>query len=97
MIDLEFEIVEKFDVDFNFMLASPIESIERFIKILNYSQNPNVRKMTLDICKFHLVSAKFLNYKPSQIVACSIILAINIWEKDNEKHSDNTEFFSHCR
>jgi hypothetical protein len=79
------------------MLAGPIESLDRYIKVLGYHNNPNVRKMTLDISKFQLVDAKFLKYKPSQIVACSLILAINIWEKESEKYSDNAEFFSLCR
>ena len=52
IIELEWKIVEAFDMDFNFMVAGPIESMDRFLRILNYDQNENVKKMTLDILKF---------------------------------------------
>lgn len=65
LIDLEFQIVSTFDMDFNFMVAGPIESMDRFLRILDYDQNENVKKMTLDICKFSLVDARFLKYKAS--------------------------------
>lgn len=87
LVELEFQIVEAFDIDFNFMLVSPVDLIDRYLRILNYDKDINVRKITFDICKFQLLDAKFLKYLPSQIAACSIILAINIEEKEQEKQS----------
>jgi hypothetical protein len=82
LVELEFQIVEAFDIDFNFMLVSPVDLIDRYLRILNYDKDINVRKITFDICKFQLLDAKFLKYLPSQLAACSIILAINIEEKE---------------
>lgn len=87
LVELEFQIVEAFDIDFNFMLVSPVDLIDRYLRILNYDKDINVRKITFDICKFQLLDAKFLKYLPSQLAACSIILAINIEEKELEKQS----------
>jgi len=42
-----------------------------------------------------LNDATFLKYRPSMIAACSIILAINIYEKDMEKYK-NKGFFKNC-
>ena len=82
LVELEFQIVEAFDIDFNFMLVSPVDLIDRYLRILNYDKDISVRKITFDICKFQLLDAKFLKYLPSQLAACSIILAINIEEKE---------------
>ena len=82
LVELEFQIVEAFDIDFNFMLVSPVDLIDRYLRILNYDKDINVRKITFDICKFQLLDAKFLKYLPSQLAACSIILAINIEERE---------------
>jgi len=52
LVELEFQIVEAFDIDFNFMLVSPVDLIDRYLRILNYDKDINVRKITFDICKF---------------------------------------------
>ena len=36
LVDLEFKMVETFDVDFNFMLVSPVDLIDRYLRILDY-------------------------------------------------------------
>jgi hypothetical protein len=76
--------------DFNF--PGPIQSMERFLRILSYDTNKTIWDMAFQICKFQLNDARFLNYKPSVIAACSVILAINIYEKDKEQYS-NRGFF----
>lgn len=38
--------------------------------------------MCNEICKFSLNDDMFLNYRPSQIAACSCILSINIFKKE---------------
>ena len=48
--------------------------------------------MGFQISKFQLNEAKFLKYRPSQIAACSTILAINIYEKDLETQGQSTFF-----
>jgi hypothetical protein len=65
LVELEFKIVEAFDIDFNFMLVSPVDLIDRYLRILNYDKDQNVRKITYDVSKFVLLDAKFLKYLPS--------------------------------
>jgi hypothetical protein len=43
-----------------------------------------------------LNDAKFLNYRQSMIAACSIIIGINIFEKENLNIS-NANFFKNCK
>jgi len=69
-----------FGFDFNF--PNPIHSMERYLRILNYDKNQTVKDMSFQILKFQLTDSVFLNYRPSMIAACSIILAVNIFEQD---------------
>lgn len=77
LIDLESDILIKLGFDFNF--PGPIQSMERYLRVLDYDMNKTVFEMGFQICKFQLNDAKFLNYRPSQIAACAVILAINIF------------------
>ena len=43
--------------------------------------------MSSEISKFSLNDDKFLNYRPSQIAACSVILSINIFKKEEIQHN----------
>lgn len=85
MIDLEADILIKMGFDYNF--PGPIQSLERFLRILKYDQNRTVYDMSYQICKFQLNDSMFLEYRPSQIAACSAIIAINIFERDQEQAS----------
>jgi hypothetical protein len=38
--------------------------------------------MAYQICKFQLNDVSFLDYRPSEIAAASLILSINIFEED---------------
>jgi hypothetical protein len=94
LIDLEAQILIKMGFDFNF--PGPIQSMERYLRVLNYDTNKTIMDMAFQISKFQLNDARFLNYKPSNIAACSVILAINIYEKDKEQFSDK-DFFIDCK
>jgi len=80
--------------DFNF--PGPIQSMERYLRILDYDLNKTILDMGFQISKFQLNDAKFLKYRASQIAACSAILAINIYEKDLETQGQ-TSFFKNCK
>ena len=80
LIDLESDILITMNFDYNF--PGPIQSMERFLRILEYDFNRTVYDMSYQICKFQLNDSKFLEFRPSQIAACSIIIAINIYERD---------------
>lgn len=90
LIDLEYKILTIFGYDFNF--PGPVQSMERFLRILGYDLNLAVYQMSCQICKFSLNESKFLIYRPSMVAACSIILSINIYERDNSNN-----FFEECQ
>jgi len=94
LIDLEADILMTLGFDFNF--PGPIQSMDRFIRILSYDKNKTIREMAYQISKFQLNDAKFLNYQPSCIAACSVILSINIFQKIEEQ-SNPTGFFANCQ
>ena len=94
LIDLEEHVLMMLGFDFNF--PGPIQSMDRFIRILSYDKNKTIREMSYQICKFQLNEAKFLNFRPSCIAACSVILSINIYQKIEEQ-SNPTGFFAGCK
>lgn len=91
MINLEADVLVKLSFDFNF--ASPIQSMERFLRLLNYDQNQIVYDMSYQICKFQLNDSMFLDYRPSQIAAAAVLISINIFERDAEKNRKPEDSF----
>ena len=76
LIELELEIITMFGFDFNF--PGPVETMERFLRILGYNKNTEVDKLSRSILKHQIRLASLLNYRPSQVAACAVIIAINI-------------------
>lgn len=83
LIDMESDILMRLGFDFNF--PGPIQSMERYLRILGYDLNRTVFDMGFQICKFQLNEALFLDYRPTQISAAAVILSINIYEEDQPK------------
>ena len=52
--------------------------------------------MSFQVLKFQLNDSVFLNYRPSMIAACSVILAVNIYEHDMILVNNDKSFFSKC-
>jgi len=95
IINLEAHILISMGFDFNF--PGPIQTMERYMRILNYDFNKVVYDMAFQICKFQLNDATFLNYAPSKVAASSLLLAINIYEWDMEKKKrSGKSFFKNC-
>ena len=93
LISLEEEILRHFGFDLNFQ--TPIPSLERFMRILNYDQHDVIFKMAFQILRASLVDGKFLQFEPSKMAACALILSINIFEK-NREHKKSGDFFKNC-
>mmetsp|Transcript_15895 Transcript_15895/g.24495 ORF Transcript_15895/g.24495 Transcript_15895/m.24495 type:complete len:151 (-) Transcript_15895:159-611(-) len=97
LVDLEFKILMELSYDFNF--PGPMESVERFLRVLEYDHKKIIYDMSYQICKFALTESKFMNYRFSQIAAASVILSINIHEKEQfvkkclKKKEKNSNFF----
>ena len=65
------------------------------MRILNYDLNRTIFDMSYQICKFQLNDAQFLKYQPSVMAACALLLSINIYERDLERHNPSG-FFRNC-
>lgn len=76
LIQMEIEIGNLFDWNFNFQ--GPVEFIDRFIRLLNVKNERSVKSISVQYCKFALNNSKFLNYRPSELAACSVIIALSI-------------------
>ena len=50
LIELEAEILTRMGFDFNF--PGPIQTMERFLRVLDYDLNKTVYEMSFQICKF---------------------------------------------
>ena len=68
--------------------------MERYLRLLNYQSNSTVSEMAYQICKFQLNDALFLDYRPSEIAAASVLLSINIYEEDLQNTTKNSSFFT---
>lgn len=84
LIDLEYEILFMFGCDFNF--HGPIHFVDRYLRLMDFQNESVIQMMCQEICKFSLNDEMFLNYKPSQIAACSVILSINIFKKEERDY-----------
>jgi len=80
LIKMELEIITLFGCDFNFNCHGIF--IDRYLRILGYHKNEMVKLMSYELSKFSLNEDLFLKYKPSVMAACSVILSINIFKKD---------------
>jgi hypothetical protein len=64
LIELENKIINK--LNFNFMIPGPIQTIERYLRILEYDKKTSVvYSMAYQICKFSQNDSMFLEFRPS--------------------------------
>lgn len=78
LIDLEYDIIFRFGCDFNF--PGPVESMERYLRVLGYHKNEKVTKLCREILRQQIKHADLLNYRPSQVAACTVLVAINMYQ-----------------
>lgn len=48
--------------------------------------------MAFQLSKFVLNDSRFLSYRPSQLAACSVLIAINIFKRDEEEYQKTGVF-----
>jgi hypothetical protein len=80
--DLEALILMKLGFDLNF--PGPMQFVERYLRVLKVQYEPPVYNFAYAICRLCLIDAKFLEYKPSVIAACAVILGINLQKRDSK-------------
>lgn len=90
----EAQILVQLSFDFN--VCGPTYSIERFLRVLNYDFDNKIKNIAVSICKFSLIQLGFQKFMPSMIAACSIIVAINIYE-NQEQEKRGGQFFKNCK
>ena len=90
IFDLEAKVLVKLGFDLHF--PGPVDPMYRFLHLLGYNKNDLMLNMTFQICKFTMNEPVFLNYRPSVIAACAIIISVNIYMRDKEAH-DSTGVF----
>lgn len=80
LVALETDILIRFGFDFNF--PGPIDSIQRYLRLVGYDKDRSVVAICEQLGRFQLNYSVFLKYKPSQIAACVVILSINLAKKN---------------
>lgn len=85
LINLEVDIGHRFNWNFNFQ--GPCEFIDRYVRILSIDKIRPIRNMAVQFCKFALNDAKYLNYRPSVMGACSVIIAVNVHTAEQYKNN----------
>jgi hypothetical protein len=80
LVDMEAHILIKLGFDLNF--PGPMQFVERYLRVLKVLYEPPVYNIAYAICKLCLVDARFLNYKPSVIAACAVMIGVNIQKKE---------------
>ena len=80
---MEQTILTVLSFDLNFI--NPIVATERYLRLLNFDKEPCIEEMAFQLSKFALNDPDFLNYRPSQIAACSVLIAANIFKRDQEE------------
>lgn len=56
--------------------------MQRYLRLLDFDVRPVVNEMSFQLSKFVLNDSKFLDYRPSQLAACSVLISINIYKRD---------------
>ena len=90
VFDLEAKVLVKLGFDLHF--PGPVDPMQRFLHLLGYNKNDLVLNMTFQICKFTTNKPVFLNYRPSMIAACAVILCANIYMRDTEAYESTGVF-----
>ena len=84
VFDLEAQVLVKLGFDLHF--PGPIAPMDRFLHLLGFNQSRLMVNMTYQICKFTMNEPAFLNYQPSKIAACAVIICANIYMRDKESY-----------
>ena len=71
---------------FDLTCPGTVAFIDRYLHLLKLDDIPVIHALTEQICKFALIGAHLLEYRPSQLAASACILNINIFRRDQELH-----------
>ena len=93
LVRMEQEILTVLSFDLGF--PNPIVAIERYLRLLGFDKNHIIEEMAFQLSKFALNDPEFLNFRPSQIAACSVLISANIYKRDQEEF-ERTGVYATC-
>lgn len=76
VIDLESKMLKSLSFDFN--NVSPAVFLERFLRVAGIHEDESLLSLGYDILKLTYSKAAFLEYKPSNMAAAALVLALNL-------------------
>jgi hypothetical protein len=65
-------------LDFDFIILSPLTFLERFLRLADLHEDYKIVTLSEELCKLSMTKVSFLDYKPSIIAGCALILACNL-------------------
>ena len=77
---------------FDLIIPTPVVPLDRYLRLLNLHQNKMIEDMALLLAKFALNDLRFATYRPSAIAACTLIIALNIFKRDEEEYEQKGAF-----
>lgn len=86
---LEHDILTRLGFEFNF--SGLMDFIQRYLRVLGWDKNPQMKVICEQLARFQLNYSTFLKFKPSQLAACIVIIAVNILRKtqiDSQKKAE---------
>ena len=80
------------NLGFDLIVPTPVVPLDRFLRLLNLHQNKMVEDMAHSLAKYALNDLRLTTYRPSALAACSIIIALNIFKRDEEEYEQKGAF-----
>ena len=90
VFDLEAKVLIKLGFDLH--LPGPVAPMDRFLQLLGFNKSKLMVNMTYQICKFAMNEPGFLNYTPSIIAGCAVVICANIYMRDKESYESTGVF-----
>ena len=82
LFELELDVLVTLGFELSF--SGPVMPMDRFFGLLKIEHISSIRQMTVQVCKYAYSEVRFLNYLPSEIAACAVLLCLNIYKRDEE-------------
>ena len=82
MVDFESRLIV--ELEFGIRFVTPLDFLARFQRLLELESESDVKStekiegLALQFCRYMLINASFLAYKPQQIAAASLLLSMRM-------------------
>lgn len=65
-------------LNFDFRFLDPMIFLDRFLRLSNLHKNTKVISIAREICQRAAAKSSFLEFRPSEIAASSLLMAVNL-------------------